>query len=209
MPFAKYEVDFVREHFAAVPAGVRPSAIALYFALVDLSANLLLDGRLSTSTLHACADECGLEGSRKSDRFRARSTRVLVEIGLLSEDGAGTYRLTKWHDHHRSRAEVQADRKAAAERKRRSRQQTTLDMSPRTSRRDVTPSVTPGHERDLARAHARRRASTEAKDLETEPDRKDLTHPHTKDVDVAPEVEPVVRASTPSRVMPKEVLRGI
>jgi hypothetical protein len=165
VPFARYEVDFVKEHFAGVQPAERPTALAIYFSLVDVSARMLLDGRISGSTLHACADECGVEGSRRSDRYRVRSVAALVHIGLLSPDGSGGYFLTKWHDHHRSRAEVRADRDAAAERKRRSRVQSPLPGFGATSHRDVTPGHSPEQERD-SRAHARPGAVTETEELQ-------------------------------------------
>jgi len=201
VPWARYEVDFVAEHFGDVAPADRPAAIALYIGLVDVSTKMLLDGRITSPTLHAVGDECGVFLGAKKGRERGKIARILIESGLLERGENGTYVLPRWREHHRSRHDVTEERKAAAERKRRSRGQMSLSMSRAESQRDVTGNVTAGQSRD-SRAHAPAGAVTETKteteDLDPEPLVGSDSSIPTKYVDV----EALELAE------PEEVLRG-
>jgi hypothetical protein len=206
VPWARYEVDFIAEHFAEIASAERPTAIALYVALVDVSTKMLLDGRISAAVLHACADECGIAGVRRTDRLRARSVTALVHISLLSADTSGGYVLTRWREHHRSRHDVTEERKAAAERKRKSRTQPQLDLSRPKSHRDVTDDVTARQSRD-SRVRIPAGAVTETENLDPEPLLESDSSGLTKHADLAHAREPAPPSSTLEVSGLSEVLR--
>lgn len=183
MPYAKIDVAFIRDHFAAVPEKDRAAAIALYTQLLLTSAELLLDGYLPAGVLEAGGAQVGISRGRYARREIASAATSLRNAGLLEEAKAGGSQLTLWHQHHSSRSEVEAARTRAAERKRKSRGQLTLDVQAPKSHRD---NPDESH-RDTAvtRARdARRQSDTDAKDLTKAVDLEDPGDPFDDEPDV-------------------------
>jgi hypothetical protein len=121
---------------------------------------MLRDGVISQVVLDAVADEIGIPLTRRSDRSRARSVTALLDSGVLSDDGSGTFLIVHWRDFHSSREEVREARAKASSRKRKHRGQVQLPISTGAQEEsvdDVTPDVTVGHARD-SRVGARARA---------------------------------------------------
>lgn len=188
MAYAKIDVAFLRDHFSQVEEKKRPAAVALYLELVLASAEMLLDGNVPRRVVEAGAHEIGISRGRYSRREIASAATSLVGCGVVDIATDSMWRLIYWHDHHSSRAEVDDARKAAAERKRKSRGQMTLSDERGGQPSGVTQEVTEGQDRD-SRAHARRRsAANTKKDLplhEPELDRNHAGNPN----DEEPELE--------------------
>lgn len=177
MPYAKIDVSFMRDHFAAVPEKDRAAAIALYMQLVVMSAEMLLDGLLPRGVLEAGGAQVGISRGRYARREIASAATSLREIGLLEDAAAGGSQLTLWHEHHSSRNEVESARTRAAERKRKSRGQLTIDVIPNKSQRDDRDASQRDNGVTRARV-ARRRSDTDTEDLTKAVD---LTEPAPSD----------------------------
>lgn len=160
MPHARIPVEFIREHFTAIPDKDRPKAIALYLGLVLTSSELLLDGDLPEEVVLAIAHKIGISRGRYQRREVRKLGTSMASNGLLEMLPDGTYRLTDWQVFHSGSAAVNDARKQDAERKRRSRQQPAIPGVFDNARRDRPENVQPGHGPDT-RAHVRRRQRQE------------------------------------------------
>lgn len=175
MPYAKIDVGFVREHFAAVPDKHRAAAIALYTELVLTSAELLLDGALPRRVVEAGAAEIGISRGRYARREIATVATSLADSGLIEVAGDGTWTLVYWADHHHSREYVDGRRKSDADRKRGKRGQLTLGDDNPVFHNGRPQNIRSGQTED-SRAHTRRRSSSESEDHSSSSAPRDAGH---------------------------------
>lgn len=162
MPYAKTDVGFIREHFAAVPEKHRAAAIALYSNLVLISAEMLLDGQLPVTVVLAGAHEIGISRGRYGRSEVSNLGHSLAAAGLVEVSKNDSWTLTHWRDHHASRDYVDSRRKADADRKREAREQLTLPSTPQVVHSGHPTGVRSGQTSD-SRAHARTRAASDSK----------------------------------------------
>lgn len=130
MAHARLPVELrVDSRWDAIPDRYRADAKALYMDVVLYSGEMLVDGRVSRPVLVTICEANAVKTVRPL-------VDALVHAGFLSDQGSGRFLIVDWERYHSSRAEVERQRLAATERKRRSRSQLVLG--------DVTPDVTPG-----------------------------------------------------------------
>jgi hypothetical protein len=147
MPFAKLPVELrLDPRWQEIPERHRSDAKAVYVDAVMYSAEMLTDGVVSRAVLVTFGESNGVRSVQKV-------VQEIARIGLLQELRRGVFLIKEWHVYHSSREEVERQRMAAAERKRRSRGQLSLDMSHPMSHRDDT--VLSHSDEAVTRARAR------------------------------------------------------
>lgn len=139
MAWARFESDFTRHgKVQRIAAELRPAALALDLAAICYAVDVLTDGFVSGSMAHSLAIEIGvLHGQRGAEKELASCTAELVRVGLWDPVDGG-YEIHDFLDYQPSAEEVKDQRKAATERKRKSRGQLRLSEGHRDSH-SVTP----------------------------------------------------------------------
>ena len=139
MAWARFESDFTRHgKVQRITAELRPAALALDVAAICYSVDVLSDGFISASMAHSLAIEIGiLRAQRGAEKELAKCIVELVRVGLWDQVQDG-YEIHDFLDYQPSAEEVKEQRKAATERKRRSRSQLRIDEG-HGERHTVTP----------------------------------------------------------------------
>lgn len=200
MAYAKFDVELrLDERWERIADKHRAACKGVYMDAILYSAEMLADGRVSRAVLLTLCENSGL----KRGGFVLTN---LLESGFLQKTKPGVFVLTDWHLFHSSRAEVERQRLAAAERKRRSRGQMSLDTSHLLSQRDDT--VTSHRDEGVTRAHARAgeqpqpqrqpQPAAGTKDLEeSEPDQPAAAEPSQTEAPRPSRIEEVVHEFAP------------
>jgi hypothetical protein len=149
MPWFRLETEIIRHpKVQEIPAGERPGALALFVAALAYCSEMLTNGHIPRSVLAGLAHEIGLKRPRKV-------TEKLLVVGLF-EQSNGDFFVHDYLDFQPSRADVQARRKADAQRQRKHRKQQTFALDNSVSHVDshaVTQPVTRARMRAGADAH--------------------------------------------------------